>query len=316
VNKARTNRRARKAQNKLKNLTVQEVSIVDRPANDHPFHLTKSETPVQVDGDSLVIDRSASAAATAALVAGQHFSAAITKMLTVSEHGRQQVHSYLGELYMRIDELCNILANVDGNPMGGTLDSAIGQELAEIAGIFMKLATAFGATSIVEPAAKADASDDADVSKAGRKMSKMNASRLRDAIVLLNELAQTVMPDEISGMYEKMYGGKFKKSDDASPAGGNLPAYIPGADVAAALADTVSKFDNGLSSTLDHVVALTQRVDALEARPVAKAAPARRINTHAPSNAIDTADAAPRHARATELDAKVPALGWDSELAR
>jgi hypothetical protein len=285
----RNNRRAR---HKLVDIEVEEVSLVDKPANNRRFAVIKNEggEVVERDGDVLIIDRSVSSAAAAAAAAGSRFGAVfgaladVHKALDVNETARDVVNSSVGQVFWQLDRLYDLMNDVEGTYTEGSLDQAIGSELNALAGALMAMAGEFGVVQTPAPAPLEKG--DTDVVKAGAKMAKGNAALFSRGMAALHELAESVLGDDDMA---KMCGGRrfAKSADDAT-------ADDTGIDVETEL----QGIDEGLAAALILVKAHSERIAELEAKiaanqptEIVKARQPRRVIAPA-SNAITTTEVA------------------------
>jgi hypothetical protein len=191
----------------LIDLTVEEVSVVDKPANNRPW-LIKSVT--EDENGVLIVDADSEAKAPTktATMCEKTWNAMgtletalrtdpndspVAKMLNVNDAARSKVFSYIDDIGYRMDDVLRLLSEAMGTPFEGSLDSAVGAELAAIGEKFRMMAENFGVTeppaeNAMEPVLMADG-----VSKAGRAMSRARMRKLAETAAYSNHLAQMLI---------------------------------------------------------------------------------------------------------------------------
>jgi hypothetical protein len=280
---------------KLTELTVEEVSIVDSPANGRPWSVIKNADGGAVaenaDG-SLVIDETAPAGPVRAAALAENVwkgisaletnladpESEISKALDVNESARAEIwpgFSYISECMYAIECLLN---SVDGTPFDGSLDHAIGSELCRIAYHFVDLSNSFGIDGM---AAMAEMHQDmypeesgtrvnVEMAKAGKGFGKRRMAKMGGALDSIGEAVGS-----LAELFEEM-GGQREVIEMMEHGTGPRTKAVVLSD----RLDTVEKaFDSGLAklATLvsDSHTGLVTKIDGLRSS-VNKAAPTSR----------------------------------------
>lgn len=207
----------------LTDIEVEEVSHVHFPANNRPWIL-KHAGRENADG---VIEMETTPSRVAeicqklfhglgALEGALEGRGELAKRLDVSDRARDMVFEYMADISNRLDALCELLYSTPGTPSQGSLDAAVGGELASIGQKFAMLAEGFGVT---EPPAE-NAPETVAMSatqKAGRAMSSRRLDKLGESVVMVRDLARALheLFEDAGGDSEKMEGYRMEKGADA-----------------------------------------------------------------------------------------------------
>ncbi len=289
--------KAKKTQiHELKDLLVEEVSIVDRPANQRPFLLVKNEDGMADKGQEVTKDKDGN------LVTkpgdkpadpptptdkdedlpdlGAIFKAAgdaiVEKRLSIPADMRSEIFKALGAAINRLHTVMGAvdIAEIDRGEGGSTLTPVLGAELMEVAKELQIVGKKLSAVKKADDKPGEDGFDldaaldafsgvlEGRVEKRGAKMSAGRLNKLKEFLAGLNKIVG------------ELDGGDVTKSDDP-----------PAPDTAATQA-IVEKAVGALTSKVDRLVEVNKR-QARELRDLKEARP--------PSNAIpvDKADPTP-----------------------
>lgn len=287
---------------RLEDLLVEEVSIVDRPANKRPFLMVKSEgghgaEVVPGSGGELVTDPAKPAPAPPAPTPTPAMDPAIAdrveKMLTRIEKGltltpevRRELFNSLGEGMRRVHVVMN-LADAAQTEYDGKEPSALAPlfatELAAAAASIAEVGKKIGKLAKNDPSPDPDPSDvekglsslveglETEIQKRGAKMSSARLGKFKEALGLLHKLLEEL--DNAAGNVKPEKGRSPKQAAETPPA----PA-VP-VEVTKAL-ETATAVIETLKAT---VKKQAQEIRTLkEARPASQAIP------------VDTSEPAPR----------------------
>lgn len=199
----------KKQVHKLEDLLVEEVSIVDRPANKRPFLLVKNETGAK--GAELVVDAEGNLIATEldgateteldALVTKSEAdadpgSSTVEKDLSIAPEVRRMIFQQLGQATRRLNGVLNIAdaapTDFDGDGDPSPIPPMLAKELGDIAALITSSSAALGKLKKSdETEASLEAlvtSLEASVQKRGAKMSSGRLGKFKAALAALQSI--------------------------------------------------------------------------------------------------------------------------------
>lgn len=259
----------------LTEIEVEEISHVNFPANNRPWIVKRAGRPNQ-EG---VIEVETPPARTLAIceklfVALGAIEAALdgrdelAKRLDVSDQAREMVFDYMGEIHGRLEALCELLYSAPGAPLSGSLDAAIGGELASIGSKFAYLASGFGVTEAPDEAETVRMSE---TQKAGRAMSRDRLRKLGESLVMLDGLSSILRAlfdgaggdeDIIAAAQDSMGDGLHKSITT------DLDEKL--ATVVTALAESHYSITQGISRLDDRLTKSVSKIESVATEAVAK----------------------------------------------